>query len=238
MASIKDALDECKNDTNAKLKYIIFAIPLFIAVYIYTKGDKTTLSFWTFLTIGVLECLGIMVKCTNNVMNYREKILPTLNPFSLFFNAIRVLIAISPIAVVTFYISNFLITKVFTMITVPQISQGATYLTYLVSVSIILTVFMLFAKKFSFKDAFDLKAISDSCIDVLIQTLWLGIQLAIVNGIFVGLITYLFWLFIGIENVIVYYVWCIATVYNVAVIGNYLGQLNYEALHQADKKRS
>ena len=95
---------------------------------------------------------------------------------------------------------------------------------------------LFFNKKFSFANVFDVKAISDSCIDVLIQGIWMALQIAIIDAIITGSLTYLFWLFIGIENVVMYFVWCMTAVFNVALIGNYLGQLNYEALHQAEEK--
>ena len=95
---------------------------------------------------------------------------------------------------------------------------------------------MLFSKRFNPIDAFDFKAISDSCIDVLIQTIWMTIQLAVIDAVLAGAVTYLCWLFIGLDNFITYICWSITAVINVALIGNYLGQLNYEALHQAEVK--
>lgn len=236
MASIKDAFDESTNEHNAFIKYIIFALPVFGAYSMFAKGMQNSVWFYILTFISVIIILAILSRCANNVMNFREQILPTLNPFSLAFDAIRTLIAIAPAAAINGYLAYYLVTKIYPMISVTWIGTAATYITYAVCGSIVLTVFMLFAKRFSFIDAFDVKAISDSCIDVLIQIIWLGIQIAVLDALIAGSITYLFWLFIGIENFLMYFVWCMTAVFNVALIGNYLGQLNYEALHQAERK--
>ena len=236
MASIKDAIEESTNEPQALVQYILFSLPLFGAVYFYTKGQQNTFWFYILAIISFIIMLGTMVRCANNVMNFRDKIMPSMNPFILLFDSIRTIIALLPAAALNGGIAYYLITKIYPMISVTWISQAATYITYAVSGSIVLTVFMLYAKKFSLKDAFDFKAISDSCIDVLIQVIWLTIQLIFIDAVLAGSVTYLCWLFIGIDNIVTYFVWCMTAVFNIALIGNYLGQLNYEALHQAEVK--
>lgn len=236
MASMKDAIEESTNEANALTKYIIFTLPLFGAVYLYMDKQQNSFLFYLLAIISILVIVGIMIKCANNVMNFRERIMPTFNIFSLFFDAIRACIAIAPAVAINTFIANYLVTKFYPMIAIDWIRISAEYITYAVCGSMIITVFMLFAKKFSFKDAFDVKAISDSCIDVLIQVIWMGLQIAIIDAFAAGIVTYLFWLFIGIENVVTYFVWCMTVIFNAALIGNYLGQLNYEALHQEEAK--
>lgn len=236
MASIKDAIEESTNEANVLTKYIIYTLPLFGAVYFYMQGQQNTFLFYLLAFTSIMIVVGIMIKCCNNVMNFRERIMPTFNIFSIFFDAIRALIAITPAAAINGYITYLLVTKIYPMIAIDWIRMSAEYITYAVCGAMILTVFMLFAKKFSFIDAFDFKAISDSCIDVLIQAIWMLLQVAIIDAVIAGSITYLFWLFIGLENVVTYFVWCMTVVFNAALIGNYLGQLNYEALHQEEAK--
>ncbi len=235
MASIKDAIDESTNEPKALMQYIIFTLPVFGALYLYME-KMMNIWFYLLAFISVIVLLGTMVRCANNVMNFREKIMPSMNPFALFFDSFRTILALLPALAINGGAAYYLVTKIYPMISVTWISQAATYITYAVCGSIVLTVFMLYAKKFSIADAFDFKAISDSCIDVLIQTIWLTIQIAFIDAIVAGAITYLCWLFIGIDNVVTYFVWCMTAVFNAALIGNYLGQLNYEALHQAEKK--
>ena len=236
MASIKDAVEESLNEPHALTKFFIFTIPVFGAVSLYMNKMQNSIWFYILAIISVIVILGIMSRCANNVMNYRDVTLPTFNIFTLFFDALRTIIALIPAAAINGGIAWYIVTKVCPMISVTWMSQAIMYVTYAVCGSIVLTVFMLFCKKFSFANVFDVKAISDSCIDVLIQGIWMALQIAIIDAIITGSLTYLFWLFIGIENVVMYFVWCMTAVFNVALIGNYLGQLNYEALHQAEEK--
>ena len=90
---------------------------------------------------------------------------------------------------------------------------------------------MLYAKSQKITDAYNLKIISDSCIDILIQVIWMSLQLALLNAIIIGTVTYLFWLFLGLQNPILIFIWAMTALLNAAITGNYLGQLNYEALH-------
>lgn len=233
MASIKDALDESTNERGAFYKYIIFAIPVFYTFFLY-KEKSIGLLFYIMLAISVLLILGIMTRCANNVMNYRDKILPGFNIFSLFFDAIMAGIAIAPWAALNTFIAITVINKLVPMIPIPWAQQGVTYITIGLCFSITLTAFMLYAKSKKITDAYNFKIISDSCIDIMIQVVWLCIQLALINALIIGTITYLFWLFLGLENVILFFTWSMTIILNAAMIGNYLGQLNYEALHHDD----
>ena len=238
MASIIDAVDEIKQAENYLVKFAIFAAPVFGCVYAMMQEEKMMGLFYTCLVPAIVVLLGTMTRVANNVMNCREITLPSWNPFTLLFDTIRTLFAIAPAVAINGGAAWALITKVYPMIAVEWVQKAAIYITYAVCTSIILTVFMLFAKRFKISDPFDIQAISDSCIDVLIQTIWLAIQLVFVNGIIFGAITYLFWMFLGLDNFVMWYVWSIGGVFNAALIGNYLGQLNHEALHQAEDKKA
>lgn len=234
MASIKDALEESINERGSLYKYIIFSIPLFYTYKLYLQGIKGNFMFTIMAVISALLVIGIVVRCANNVMNYRDNILPTFNIFKLFWDAIVATLAISPWAALNTYIAVAVTNNFIPMIPVPWIATSAKFILYGVCGSIVLTAFMLYAKSKKVFDAYNLKIISDSCIDILIHIIWLVIQLAIVNGLIIGTITYLFWLFLGLENDVLIFIWGMTVVLNAAMIGNYLGQMNYEALHHDD----
>ncbi len=236
MASIRDALEESLNEPHSILKFIIFTLPVFGAMYCYMNKMQNSIWFYILAFLSVIVIIGTMARCANNVMNYRDNTLPTFNIFVMFFDAIRAIIALIPALAINGGIAWFVINKLVPMISVDFVAKGVTYITYGVCLAIIMTVFMLFCKKFSFFNVFDVKAISDSCMDVLIQLIWMAIQIAVIDAVIAGSLTYLFWLFIGLENVVMYFVWCMTVVFNAALVGNYLGQLNYEALHQAEEK--
>ena len=73
MASIKDAFEESYQDNLAFLKFIIFAIPVYYCVHLYTtavKGDLT--GFWWMASITFLLLFGFLIKCTTNVRNGKD----------------------------------------------------------------------------------------------------------------------------------------------------------------------
>ena len=231
MASIKDALEESINERGALLKYIIYAIPLYFAFQAYTGPAKFGSLAITLYAVSGLILLGFMTRCANNVMNYRDNILPTYNFISLIWDSLKATHAIGPWCALNIYIANYLMTNFIPKIAVPWIASSATYITYGICYSIVLTAFMLYAKSQKITDAYNLKIISDSCIDILIQVIWMSLQLALLNAIIIGTVTYLFWLFLGLQNPILIFIWAMTALLNAAITGNYLGQLNYEALH-------
>lgn len=236
MASMKDAFEECTHDSGSIWKFVWFAIPVFGAVYFY-MDESTGFLFWTCAILGLINIVGTMARVANNGMNFRERTLPTYNPFSMFFDFIRTAIALTPALLLNGGITWYLVTSVYpTYIAVEPVAKGATYITIGLCTAIMLTVFMLFAKRFRFSDPFDIQAISESCIDVLIHTIWMLVQLVFVNAFTIGIVTYLFYVFIGLENFLMWFVWSMGVIFNAALIGNYLGQLNHEALHQSENK--
>ena len=238
MASIKDAFEECIFENHATMKYLLVSAPIYGAIHFYKSEPQNMALVYTFGIISIIILIGMMARIWNNVMNFRDKILPSFNIFKLLFDAFATILMVAPAAVINGLIAWYLATKIYPMIAVTWIQQSAIYLTYGVCASVVITTYMLFTKKFNPFDIFDFKAISDSCIDVLIQTLWMCFQIALLDAIFAGAVTYCCWLFIGLDNFVTYLAWSYTIAVNAALIGNYLGQLNYEALHQAEEKRN
>ena len=69
MASIKDAMEEAFTDNLSFIKYVVFTVPLYYCVYLYTssKGDLT--GFWWMASVTFLLLFGFLIKCTTNVRN-------------------------------------------------------------------------------------------------------------------------------------------------------------------------
>lgn len=235
MASMFDALDETLQESASKWKIAIFTLPVF-AVILFYKGGKTDL-FYLCLIPAIIVVLGSLVRVCNNVMQCREVRLPSWNIFTLIFDTIRTSIAMLPSVLINYGIVNYLVTKLYPMIAVEWIKTGATYITYGVAVSVLVTVFILYAKRFKMKDTWDIVCISNSCIDVMIQLIWMTIQLLIIDALIFGSITYLFYVFLDktLNNWMLLYVWSAGIVFSIMLTGNYLGQLHYEALHSSEE---
>lgn len=238
MASIKDAVEEGFQDNLAVLKYIIFAAPVFYCIYLYYEAveSKIFTGFWWMTAVTFLLLFGFLIKCTTNVRNGKDHVLPSFNIFNLFWSGLKGLIALGPSIAVNCFVANFINSQITPFFPDPNVAGVFQGIVWAIFISIILTGYMLYSKKFKISDAYDFKTISNSCMDILIRVLFFIPQLIVFNALIIGAVTYVFWVFFGIPNTFCTYFWCMALVFNVAVIGNYMAQVDYEAIEAKEEK--
>lgn len=228
MASIKDAFEESIQDNNAILKYIIFAIPVFYCVYLYSEGNLG--GFWAMFSITFLLLFGIFIKCTTNVRNGKDAVLPSFNIFSIIWAGIKGTIALGPSIAINCWLAclvNGLLTNIFTEPNTLHVFQAIVWGLF---GSIILTGYLCYAKSFKIADAYNFKTISESCIDILISVLFMIPLVLIANAILLVPVSYVIWVFFGLPHPIAVFYWCMVLVFNLAMCGHYLAQLDYEAI--------
>lgn len=235
MASIKDAFEESLQDNNAILKYIIFSLPVFYCVYLFSEGKLG--AFWTVASITFLLLFGIFIKCTTNVRNGKDAVLPSFNIFSIIWSGIKGSIALGPSIAINCWLASLvcnLLTNVF--------PEPNTLLVFKCAVwglfsSFILTGYLCYAKSFKIVDAYNFKTISESCIDILIAVLFLIPQVLIANAILLIPVSYVIWVFFGLPHPIAIFYWCMVLVFNLAMCAHYLAQLDYEAIGRKDNDK-
>ena len=170
MASIKDAFEESFHDHHALTKYFIFAIPVYYCVDLYSKNDST---FWAVSAAVFILLFGFMIKCTSNVRNGKNYVLPSLNIFSMFWAGIKGLVALGPIIAVcswaAFYICSFL-SGYFTD---PNSMKVWYFIVWGLFASFMLTGYLCYARRFKISDAYNLKTISNSSVDVFAGVLFM-----------------------------------------------------------------
>ena len=225
MASIKDAVEESFSDNHAIIKYFLFAIPLYITYYLYEKG-YTGFFFWIMAIFTFLMMLGILVVCTTNVRNNKNQILPGLNIFHIIKEALHSLMAIGPAIVINTGVAAFITSK-FTLPS-PGVDLTLKILIWCVFMSVVFTAYLLFVKDKKLKDAYNLKAISDFGADIMVAVIFMIPLVAIADAIFVGSITYVFWLFFEVPNPVLTFIWAMFVIQNLSVIGNYMAQIAME----------
>lgn len=225
MASIKDAVEESFSDNHAFIKYFLFAIPVYITYHLYSTGN-TGFIFILFVIFTFLMLLGILVICTMNVRHNRNQILPGLNLLHIFKEAIHSLFAIAPAIVINIGLAAFITSK----FSLPSQGVDTTFkiLIWCVFLSVIFTAYLLFIKDKKIKDAYNFKAISDFGADIMVAVIFMIPQILIADAIFAGSITYVFWIFFGIPNPVLTFIWAMFVIQNIAVIGNYLAQIAME----------
>lgn len=225
MASIKDAMDEAFTDKSALVKYVIYALPVFICFQLFNIGNMAWFYFIGFFT--VLMLLTILIQSIHNVRNGNNYVLPTFNIFNFAFSAMKALFAVIPVTGVGLWLGNLLI-GIQIPIPVQNIQLIYAIIVWLILGSIMVTSLILYAKTEHIKDAYNFVLISNTCIDILISILFFIPQLIIVNVIVVGLIAYLFGVFFNLGNPVFIYLCCMALAMNVVITGNYFAQIDYE----------
>ncbi len=229
MASIKDAIEDSFQDDLCLVKYFVYTIPLYYCVYLYSTS-KLSGMFWTAAVFTFMLLFGFMLICTSNTRNGKDSILPSYNIFALFFYSIKGLIALGPYILLTFWAATYITSQINIYIADPNVSLIFKIITWAVLSSVTLTGYLLYSQKFTISDTYNFKIISESCVDIMIRILFIIPAILVINGVFVGGITYLFWVFVGIPNPVCTFVWCMAFVINLAAIGNYMAQIDYESI--------
>ncbi len=231
MASIKDAFEEAIQDHGALTKYFIFAIPVFLCTILYSNADKNGLSaFWAVSIITFLLLFGFLIECTTNVRNGKDSVLPSYNIFAIFWSGIKGSVALGPsIAInctLAYFICNFIENYIIELNTLLVFKT----IIWCVFGSIILTGYLCYARTFKIVDAYNLKAISDSSMDILIAVLFMIPQILIANAILIIPVNYIVWVFFGIPHPIATFYWSMCLVFNLAMCGHYLAQVAYETI--------
>lgn len=228
MASIKDAFEESMQDKHAIWKYAIFAVPVYFCVQLYLDGAWG--GFWTLAIPTYFLLFGFLAECTANVRNGKDSILPTFNIFKLFWSGIKGTVALGPSIAINCFLASYIASLLPNFLVEPKtcaIFQGIVWALF---GAVILTGYLCYAKSFKIIDAYNLKVISESCVDILVAVLFMLPQVAIANALLLVPVSYLIWVFIGIPHPVAIYYWCAVGIFNLAMCGHYLAQVDYETI--------
>ena len=232
MASIKDSIEEIMNEDRSLIKLLVYAIPIYFTYFLFSIGNVGLGYLVGFLVVIML--LTIFTKAFYNVRCENNLVLPDLNIFSYIFSSTKTLFAICPIFLVCFWITKILL-RIEIPIPLDNIQLIYSIIVYAIMTSIVLTSMINYAKTENIKDAYNLKVISDTCIDILIAFVIYLPQLIVVNALVLGVIAYLFGILWYLLNPIFIFLCSIAVVFDVAVTGHYLAQIDYENFTREDQ---
>lgn len=234
MASIKDAFEESMQDSNAIWKYIIFAIPVYYCVQLYLSG--AWFGFWTLVIPTYFLLFGFLAGCTANVRNGKSSVLPSFNIFKLFWDGIKGTVALGPSIAINCWLASLIANLLPNYLVEPKtcaIFQGVVWALF---GAIILTGYLCYAKRFRILDAYNFKTISESCVDILVAVLFMLPQVAIANALLLVPVTYIIWIFLGIPHPVATYYWCMVGIFNLAMCGHYLAQVDFENIKTEEKE--
>ena len=233
MASIIDAFQESFHDHHSLTKYFIFAIPVYYCVDLYSKNDN---SFYAVSAIVFILLFGFMLKCTSNVRNGKNYVLPSLNIFSMFWEGIKGLVAIGPILALFSWLATIICEFLSNYFPDPNSIIVWKFIIWGLSASVMMTGYLCYARNFKISDAYNLKTICNSSVDVFGGVLFMIPQILIVDAVIIAPVTYLIWLFFGIPHPIAVFFWSMCLIFNLSLAGHYLAQVDYEAIAVNEKE--
>ena len=230
MASVKDALEESLSERFAFIKYFIYAIPVFISYILFHKGNMVM--FYMIAPLTFLMLATILIIAIRNVGTGNNYVLPTFNIIEFIISAIKAILALGPIFAISI-IAGIMLCNINIPVAIPNIQLIYTIIVWVILGSIMLTSLIVYSKEERILDAYNFILISNSCMDILIAIIFFIPQLVIVNGLLLGTIAYLFWVFFTLENPVFIYICSMALVMNIVITGHYLAQMDYENIARA-----
>ena len=66
--------------------------------------------------------------------------------------------------------------------------------------------------------------------DILVAVLFMIPQVLLANAIILIPVTYIIWVFLGLPHPVATFFWSMVLIFNLAMIGHYLAQVDYEAI--------
>lgn len=224
MASIVDSFREIYNDHFSLIKILVLAI---ISYYFYVtySGPQNDvngllLHFWLILFI----LFGFLIEITNNVINENDQILGTLNPIVLGYDSIKGIVAISPYSAISCFLAIYCCSLIHTIQWVDVILKT---IIWIIAVSIIIICFLTYASNKKILEAYNLKTIFEKAGDVIIMLIIFLIQLTVINIALSGLLGYAVFIIFGYGVIFDLFI-SIISIFNLGIIGHYLGQMHYE----------
>ena len=234
MASIIDSFKEVASDKLSAVKLLIFALPIYYCYTVYIDPKTSAFDFYCVALTILFFLLGFLVKITNNVINERNELLPSLNPLKLAFSSIKCLLAtIIPVLIscsLANYISSFIVI-------LPWVDIVLKTIIWLVVAAIVTSSFLMFSQRENILDAFKVKFLFEKAGDLIFIILFLVIKILLINALTLGFLGYAIYFLFGVCPPYVLYI-AYTVVFNVAVIGHYMAQVNYESAAFGSRKNS
>lgn len=234
MSSIKEAYDSTIGESFTGLKLLIWAIPLGYCRDLMSSGSMDFFSTMIVSAFALL-LLGFLVESANNACEKKPELVPGINVFSMALNGIKATVALSVYFAIAFYGTQICCSYInFGEHTV--LSMSLKILIGLLFYAIPVSGFAIYVRKLDIFEAYNLKKIMFILGEAFMMFSYLIIKLGLLTAVVIGFISYLFWLFIGLDNLLINYIWSIAIMYNFVIGANYISQFSEEWMSFYEKK--
>lgn len=236
MASLKEAYDSTIGESFTGLKLLIWAIPLYFCRVLYLENN---IGFLTVIGgIFALLLIGFLTESAFNAIDKRPELVPGLNIFSMAYNGIKALLALAIPLGIAYFLGNLI--NGFIHIQDPTWQMTANIFVWFFMAALPVSAYIVFIRRLNVFESFNIKKILIAYGDSFMTFSYLVVELFLIAFIVIGFITYMFWLFVGLDNGLINFIWCIAVMYNLVIAANYLAQLSEEVFafrEKEDEKR-
>lgn len=226
MASVIDSFKEVFSENLSFLKMIALALPIYYSYQVYAHSSNDFTGFWGIAILTGFFLFGFIIEITNNVINERNNVLPPLNPMLIAFSSLKGIIALGLVILISSLLANYICS---TINTVEWLNITLKTIVWIAASSFIGVSFLMFAAKEKITDAFKLKTLFQKVVDFMIVLIFFIIQLLFLNILITGFIGYTLFILLGFGVVFDIFM-SIALVYNLAILGHYMGQAYYELI--------
>lgn len=224
MASLKEAYDSTIGESFTGLKLLIWAIPLYICRELYLENSFVFLTF--FGSIFGLLLIGFLSESAFNTIDKKPELVPGINLLSMAWNGFKTILAMGLSVIIAYFLGKFIVG--FIKIEDPSLKMTADIFVWFFISAFPVSTYIVFIRRLNVFDAFNLKKVFIAYGDAFMTFSYLIVKLYIFAFIIIGFITYMFWLFVGLDNPLINFIWCIAVMYNLTIASNYLAQLSEE----------
>lgn len=226
MASIIDSFREVFTERLSFVKMAALSIPVYYSYDIYLQSKQDFTGFFILAGITLFFLFGFFVEVTNNLVNGRDRILPSLNPFRLAVSAFKGILAIGFLTLLLVSLANYICSFINI---IPWLNITLKLIIQLIAASVIVTSFLMFVTKKRILDAYNFKIISQKAGDLLFILLSFILKLAIMNVVTSAFLGYILLILFGYGPIFNFFL-SFVLVFNIAVTGHYMGQVHYEIL--------
>lgn len=234
MASIKEAFDSTIGESFTGLKLLLWAIPLTYCRDVISSGG---LSFIATCILGAFSLLfiGFLAESAYNAIDKKPVIVPGFNILTMALNGFKTIFALGIYVAIAYFGAT--IANSYINLGEHKVWQDTIQvLIWFLFLSLPVSALMVYARKLDLFDAFNLKKIFQVMGDTFLMFSYLVIKLFLLSLIVIGFISYMFWLFVGLENGLINFIWSIAILYNLIIGVNYIAQFSEEQFTVIEKQ--
>lgn len=232
MASLKEAYDSTIGESFTGLKLLLWAVPLYICRELYLEHNVGFLI--VFGSVFAVLLIGFLSESAFNAIDKKSELVPGLNLLSMAYNGLKTILAIGVPVLIAYFLGSFL--NGIIKIPDPTWKMTSDIFVWLFLSAFPVSAYIVFIRRLNIFDAFNIKKICIGYGDAFMTFSYLLIELGLIALVIIGFITYMFWLFVGLDNSLINFIWCIAVMYNLIIGVNYLAQLSEEVFAFREKE--